>query len=185
MAAERARAETVVYIATSLDGYIARENHDLDWLPQPDGADDFGYGDFMASVQAIIMGRRTMEAVVGFDCDWPYDKPVTVMSSSLEHIPDKLEGKQVTVRSGGLSELLQEMRQQSGVTRVYVDGGTLIRSLLEQDLVDEMVLTTVPVLIGGGVRLFGNLERDLVWEHMQVECAGGMVKNRYRRSRDQ
>lgn len=181
------RPTTVIYIAQSLDGYIARQDGGLDWLPQPskDSKEDYGWSEFQAGVDAILMGRKTFETVVGFGGAWPYQgKPLTVISSTLKSVPQSVELQPITLTSDPPSKILSNMAE-NGVRRVYVDGGTLINSLLHNDLVDEMIITTVPVLIGEGIRLFpaGILGADMPWTVSGEPRVydGGLVKTTYRR----
>ena len=160
------RAEAHVFIATSLDGFIARPDGSLDWLMRAQAAapagEDFGYAAFMAGIDALVMGRKTFETVLGFD-PWPYPgRPVHVMSrSTTVKIPDAL-GPLVQPSGETPAELLQRLAR-TGVRRCYLDGGELIQSFLHADLVDRMTLTTVPVLLGSGRQLFGALPADRVW----------------------
>jgi dihydrofolate reductase len=176
----------VIYIAQSLDGYIARQDGGIDWLPQPseESTDDFGWAEFQAGIDAVLMGRKTFETVVGFGGAWPYQKPLTVISSTLKSVPKSVELQPVTLSSEPPSRVLSQMAEK-GVRRVYVDGGTLINSLLRDNLMDEMIITTVPVLIGEGIRLFpsGVLEADKPWDVVGKPrvYAGGLVKTTYRR----
>lgn len=137
------RPATVVYCAISMDGYLSRPDGSLDWLPQPDtstSADDLGFEALQSSVDRIFMGRKTFEVASGFDGPWPYAKPLTVISSTLESVPERLRGK-VTLTSEAPRAALRQMLRE-GVKRVYVDGGMLITSLLREDAIDEMILTT-------------------------------------------
>lgn len=153
-----------VFIATSIDGYIADKNGGIDWLysiPNPDN-DDMGYVAFNKDIDALVMGRITFETVLGFDMDWPYDKPVFVLSHQLETIPESLQGKVFLIK-GTLTEILKQIHKK-GFYRLYIDGGTTIRNFLKEDLIDEMVLTTIPVLLGGGSSLFLDLPNELKFE---------------------
>lgn len=150
-----------VFIATSLDGYIARPDGDIGWLLQRDDPDeDHGYADFIADKDAIVMGRGSYETVLGFD-PWPYDRPVLVLSKQLAGtpVPESLRGK-VRFSDAGPAETMAELARQ-GLRRVYVDGGQLVQSFIRAGLVEDMVITTVPVLIGAGRPLFGALPHDL------------------------
>lgn len=150
-----------VFIATSLDGYIADLQGGIDWLhaiPNPEGI-DVGYGELMAKTDALVMGRNTFETVCGFDMDWPYSKPVFVLSNSLTEIPIPYQDKAFLVK-GTLSEVLSEVHQQ-GYYQLYIDGGKTIQSFLREDLIDEMIITTIPVLLGEGIPLFGSLPKRL------------------------
>ncbi|WP_027418166.1 dihydrofolate reductase family protein [Crocinitomix catalasitica] len=149
-----------VFIATSLDGYIADKNGNIDWLhsiPNPEN-NDMGYGAFIQNIDAIIMGRTTFETVCNFDMEWPYQIPVYVLSNTLTAIPDDL--KNVIIVSGKLTDILAKT-QTNGHNRLYIDGGKTIHSFLKEDLIDEMIITTIPTLLGGGTRLFSTLDAPL------------------------
>jgi dihydrofolate reductase len=160
------RPQVEVFIATSLDGFIARPDGAIDWLMDAQAAapagEDFGYAAFMAGVDALVMGRKTFESVLGFD-PWPYGStPVHVMTRQAGlPVPPALQG---LVHPSALAPaaLLEQLAAQ-GVRRVYLDGGELIRTFLAEDRVDRMTVTTVPVLIGEGRPLFGPLGRDRRW----------------------
>ncbi|MGY8526422.1 dihydrofolate reductase family protein [Paracidovorax citrulli] len=150
-----------VFIATSLDGYIARLDGDIEWLLQRDDpAEDHGYNDFIADKDVIVMGRGSYEKVASFD-PWPYDRPVVVMSNKLAGtpVPEALKGK-VCFTSGSPREVLDQLAREN-MQRVYLDGGQLVQSFMREGLVEDMVITTVPVLIGAGRPLFGPLTQDV------------------------
>lgn len=152
---------THVFIAVSLDGYIARENDDIDWLLQRDDpTEDHGYDAFIADKEWIVMGRGSYEKVLTFDA-WPYDRPVLVLSRQLAGtpVPEALKGKVQFSRSTP-KEVLDDLAAQN-VNRVYIDGGQVIQSFLHEGLVADIVITTVPVLLGSGKPLFGTLSRDI------------------------
>lgn len=169
-----------VFIATSVDGFIARNDGAIDWLPSGESGEDYGYGAFMASVDGIVMGRATYDSVLGFT-PWPFDKPVVVLSRTLstQDVPQRLEGK---VRISALQPvaLVAQLRAE-GWRTAYIDGGTLIQAFLQAGLIDEMTLTRVPVLLGTGRPLFGALPRDL---HLRCFDSrwypDGLVSTRYR-----
>jgi len=173
-----------VFIATSLDGYIADRNDGLDWLqsiPNPDNL-DFGWSDFMDRIDALVMGRKTFEKVCSFDCDWPYTKPVFVLSNSLTSLPEEYEGK-VELINGSLSGVLEAIHQK-GYTRLYIDGGVTVQNFLKEDLIDEMIITLIPILLGGGAPLFGELPEHMEFEHVNTEVMlDAMVQSHYRRER--
>jgi dihydrofolate reductase len=170
-----------VFIATSLDGYIARPDGDIGWLLQRDDPDeDHGYTAFIADKDAIVMGRGSYEKVLGFE-PWPYDRPVLVLSKQLAGtpVPEKLQGK---LRFSDLSprEAMRELEEQ-GVRRVYVDGGQVVQSFLREGLISDMVVTTVPVLIGAGRPLFGELPADIDLELLASRgFPSGLVQSTYR-----
>ena len=153
-----------VFIATSLDGYIADKNGGIEWLyaiPNPDH-DDMGYVEFIKGIDAMVMGRSTFETVIGFDVDWPYNIPVFVLSNTLKEIPESHKEQAFLIR-GTLTEILGQIHQQ-GFYHLYIDGGATIQRFLKEDLIDEIVLSTIPVLLGGGSSLFGELPRKLEFE---------------------
>lgn len=170
-----------VFIATSLDGFIARTDGSIDWLLQRDDpAEDHGYANFIADKDAIVMGRGSYEKALTLG-PWAYDRPVVVLSRQLQGspVPAALEGK---VRFCGQTprELLEDLARQR-VRRVYVDGGQVVQSFLREGLIHDMVITTVPVLIGSGRPLFGALAGDV-----DLQLAGsrsfpsGLVQSTYR-----
>jgi len=176
----------VVYVATSIDGYIARADGGLDWLESPAGPPDAqiqaSWATFLGSIDHLVMGRGTFDKVQEFDA-WPYDGVVvTVLSRTLGDVPDSLSGK-ADVSTLEPSDLLEHL-EGLGRTRVYVDGGQVVQSFLKADLVDELILTTIPVLLGGGIPLFGSLDGDLTWDHLDTRTfRGGQVQSHYRRRR--
>jgi dihydrofolate reductase len=169
-----------VFIATSLDGFIARADGGLDWLVRPEhDGEDHGYDAFMAGIDAIVMGRGTWEAVRAFD-PWPYDKPVLVLSRSLATtpVPDTLRGK-VTFADLSPQQAMQHLGRQ-GSARVYVDGGQIVQAFLRAGLVSDLVLSRIPVLLGVGRSLFGALDRDIALEHLGTQAfPSGLVQSRY------
>lgn len=173
-----------VYIAVSLDGYIADRDGGLAWLEEvtnPEG-DDLGYGDFMTQTDALLMGRATFETVCGFGGEWPYAKPVYVLSRTMTEIPKAYHGKAFLV-SGSLAQVLETIHER-GHFQLYVDGGNTITSLLTEDRIDEMIITVFPVLLGGGSRLFGDLPAARGFEVVRSRvCLGKLVQTHYRRLR--
>ena len=171
-----------VFIATSLDGYIARYNGKLDWLEfnsDKSKSEDFGYDDFIGGVDCIVMGRNTFEKVVSFDT-WPYhNKRVVVLSRSWKQIPDQF--MDLAELYSGKPELLIVELQNQGVKRVYVDGGITIQSFLQKDLLTEITITTVPIILGKGLPLFGLTYGDLRLELLDSQSFdSGFVQSRYR-----
>jgi dihydrofolate reductase len=153
-----------VFIATSLDGYIADLDGKIDFLdtfPEINQIDS-GYHSFLEKIDAILMGRKTFETVCGFGIDWPYKKPVFVISNTLSEIPEKYKGK-VELANGTLPEIMA-LLQRKGFGRLYIDGGKTIQSFLQADFIDELVVTVVPILLGKGIPLFGPLESSLTFE---------------------
>lgn len=171
-----------VFIATSLDGFIARSDGAIDWLERvPDDGDDHGYAAFLARMDGLVMGRATFETVLGFEGPWPYVKPVVVMSRSLKQqdVPQHLTGA-VRVHSGSPREVLSDLGAE-GWTKAYVDGGLLIQSFLADGLIEDLVVTRVPVLLGRGRPLFGDVSGDVVLEHVSTQSfRSGLVQSHYR-----
>ena len=173
-----------VFIATSLDGYIADRNGGINWLnmvPNPENH-DLGYIDFTANIDALVMGRTTFETVCGFDVDWPYDKPVFVLSNTMTAIPSTHREKAFLI-NGPLTDVLKQIHDQ-GLRLLYVDGGTTIRSFLKEDLIDEMIITTLPILLGGGTSLFSDLPNELHFDLIDTKTyLSQLVQNHYIRKR--
>lgn len=175
----------ILFCALSLDGFLARTDGSLDWLPQEaDASDDMGFSALLASVDGLLMGRCTFETVVGFGA-WPYGAlPCVVVSSTLrrEDLPEWIPAT-VEICPGRPRDVLEDLRSR-GWTRVYADGGRLVRDLLEVDRIDEMVLTRVPVLLGAGRGPFAALPADLRFVHVETRVGPqGMVQSRYTRQR--
>ena len=173
-----------VFIATSLDGYIADRDGGIDWLhsiPNPENI-DMGYEEFTSQIDALVMGRTTFETVCAFDMDWPYKKPVFVLSNSLTKIPEEYEGKAALV-NGTLKEILHKIYHK-GYHRLYIDGGRTIQSFLKEDLIDEMTITIIPYLLGEGIPLFSNLSGRLAFECVDTKIfLDKVVQNRFVRSK--
>ena len=169
-----------VYIATSLDGFIARTNGDLDWLGSGDdrAGEDYGYHKFMDSVDVLVMGRHTFEQVMTFG-EWPYgSKRVVVLSTNIPEIPDSLS-EVVTTLSMAPAELVEHLSKQ-GATHLYVDGGITIQRFFAANLVDELIITRIPILIGSGIPLFGSQEADIHLTHIVThQFESGFVQSRY------
>ncbi len=169
-----------IYIATSLDGFIADKDNSIDWLntfPPPEGS-DMGFETFMNGIDALVMGRITFETVLSFGVEWPYQKPVFVWSRSETKIPKELSSK--AFATTGTPVEITTVLQQKGMSRLYIDGGKTIQSFLEQDLIDEMIITTIPLLLGGGSRLFGALEAPKTFTCTHTECFNnGVVQSTF------
>lgn len=173
-----------VFIAKSLDGYIAGKKGELDWLqaiPNPENS-DLGYVKFMERVDALLMGRTTFETVCGFEGEWPYSKHVFVLSTTLKSLPEEYAEKATLVK-GTLSEVVASIHEK-GYKNLYIDGGATIHSFLTEDLIDELIISTIPILLGGGIPLFREFPGALEFEHVHSEVfLGQVVQNSYRRKR--
>ena len=163
--------KTSVYIATSLDGYIARENGELDWLDAanatvPEGV-DCGYFQFMETIDVLVMGRKTYEKVLSFGM-WPYgNTPVVVLSSNKIEFPNDLN-QNVTCSSESPKELCERLANE-GAKRLYVDGGKTIQGFLAEGLITDLTITVIPVVIGSGIPLFKNSGKDISLEHFATK----------------
>ncbi|MBT3240134.1 MAG: dihydrofolate reductase [Chloroflexi bacterium] len=169
-----------VYIATSLDGFISRPNGSVDWLPggESETGEDYGYHAFMSSVDALVMGRNTYEMVLSFG-EWPYgDKPVIVLSSRNLELPDNLI-KTVSQMGGRPKEIVAQLTAQ-GYQHVYIDGGLTIQGFIREGLIQEIIVTQIPILIGEGLPLFGSIPEDIPLELLEsLPFENGFVQNKY------
>jgi dihydrofolate reductase len=177
------RPRASAFIATSLDGFIARADGSLDWLDDaqfliPEG-EDCGYHEYMASIDALVMGRHTYERVLTFD-PWPYGHtPVYVLSHAPVSVPPALVGSVYSVQ-GTPAALVARLGQQ-GTRHLYVDGGQTIQGFLRAGLLDEITITVVPVLLGAGRPLFGPLPHDVDLTLMRSRAYEfGFVQSTYR-----
>ena len=172
--------KATVYIATSVDGFIARENGSVDWLPTGEGvgSEDFGYQDFMNSVNALVMGRNTYELVLSFGA-WPYgEKPVIVLTTQPLEIPVNISNT-VSVMSGSPGEVIQRLAEQ-GYGHLYIDGGKTIQGFIRAGLIQKLIITKVPVLIGSGLPLFGAIPDDIKLLHLKtLQFDNGFVQSEY------
>jgi dihydrofolate reductase len=166
-----------VFVGVSLDGYIARPNGDFDFLPAG-GGEPHGYEEFMASVDALLLGRKTFDTVLGLG-EWAYgSKPVYVLTSRpLGPLPT---GALVQRVCGNAAAVLSALKHD-GVRQVYVDGGAVIQQFIRAGLIDQLVVTRVPVLIGQGISLFGAVPHDIRLRHVATRSFGsGLVQSEYR-----
>jgi dihydrofolate reductase len=167
-----------VFVGTSVDGFIARPNDALDFLDAGGGEGSHGFEEFMATVDALVMGRRSYEVVLPFNT-WPYgNTPVFVLTSKAE-IPAPPAGA-VVERMAGTPEQIVATLEQRGFRHIYVDGGQTIQAFLRAGLITRLVISHVPVLIGSGISLFGPLQSDVKLTHVGTrEFQGGMVQSEY------
>lgn len=170
-----------VFIASSLDGFIAGHDDDLSWLPSPSEGNDYGYAAFFAGVGALLMGRRTYDIAAGDPGPWPYgDRPVLVVTTR------PIEPRSPTVRAvrGTLAEIVAEARAAAGERDVYVDGGNLIRQLIDADLIDDLTVSLVPVLLGAGYPLFAGVKQPHKLELVASKPCAELVQLTYRPQRN-
>ena len=169
---------TSVFVATSLDGFIARSNGALDWLPAG-GGEPHGYSEFMATVDALIIGRKTFETVLTFE-KWPYEsKPVIVLSTHPRDVRPPTDAI-CEAMEGTPTEVVQRLASR-GLRHVYVDGGVTIQGFLAAGLIQRLIITRIPILLGGGIPLFGKLSHDVHFAHVATRAyQSGMVQSEYR-----
>ena len=170
------------YIATSLDGFIAGKDGELDWLNESNATvphgEDCDFKTFLDSVDAIVMGRKTYETVLSFG-EWPYEgKPIVVLSRNAISFPPNVPNT-VTRSSDAPQDLLERLANE-GVEHVYVDGGITIQRFFADGLVDEITVTTIPIILGDGIPLFGSLEKSINLTHMRTTVFDfGFVQTKY------
>lgn len=171
-----------VFIATSLDGFIAREDGDLTWLDSVNdvqSSEDYGYAAFMASIDVLVMGRNTFEKVLSFG-DWPYaEKHVVVLSHRSIVFPELLTNK-IEVSALTPAELLIDLAER-GYNHAYIDGGKTIQGFLRSGLINEITISRIPTIIGGGISLFGELACDISLSHLSTQAyESGLVQSKYK-----
>jgi dihydrofolate reductase len=179
-----------VFIATSLDGFIARTDGDINWLDdgqQKGGGEsgeadenivDHGYHDFIETVDFLVMGRNSYEKVLSFGVAWPYKKPVVVLTQRPLDIPDEL-ATCVEAMSGSPAEIIARLGKR-GAQHLYIDGGKTIQTFLNAGLIQRLVITCIPILLGDGIPLFGPLSNDVRLRHVATRTfEGGLVQSEY------
>jgi dihydrofolate reductase len=167
-----------VFVGTSLDGFIARANGDLDFLPT-DGGEPHGYEEFIATVDTLVIGRKTFETVLAYPT-WPYgERRVVVLSGRPLDFSAVRGGGVVEQMAGSPAEIVAKL-VASGAQHVYVDGGVTIQGFLRAGLIQRLTITRVPVLIGEGIPLFGALHRDIRLRHVATrQYSSGLVSSDY------
>ena len=165
-----------VFIGVSVDGFIARKNDDLDFLPE--NAEPHGHDEFMASVDAIVIGRKTFEKVLSFGT-WPYGEKRVVVLSSRPMDFSMVRGGVVEQMAGSPAEIVSQLGA-SGAHNLYIDGGITIQGFLRAGAIQKLIITRVPVLIGEGVPLFGTLPHDIRLRHVATRhYPSGLVQSEY------
>jgi dihydrofolate reductase len=166
-----------VFIGTSLDGFIARPNGEFDFLPA-DGGEPHGYNEFIATVDAIVIGRNTFETVLPMK-PWPYGKKRVVVLSTKPLDFSSIVGANVEQMSGDPAEIISKLAA-TGANHLYIDGGITIQRFLRAGLIQRLIITRVPVLIGTGIPLFGSLEKDIHLRHISTkQYPSGLVTSEY------
>lgn len=170
----------IVFIATSLDGYIADKNGGLSWLDElpPSDKGDFGFNDFMMNIDAIVMGRNTYEKILSFDGEWPYVKKVFVLSNTLKKVDPKLKDK-VEIFSGHPNLIISRL-SDLGFHRLYIDGGKTIQSFLKENLIDEIHIFRIPIILADGIPLFKPFNLKIKYKHIHTTAyKNGIVQSHY------
>jgi dihydrofolate reductase len=166
-----------VFVGTSVDGFIARPDGALDFL-DAGGGEPHGYDEFIATVDTIVIGRKTYETVLGFE-GWPYGKKRVVVLSSRPLDLGVVKDGVVEQMGGSPAEIVAKLAA-TGARHLYVDGGITIQGFLRAGLVTRLVVTRVPVLIGEGIPLFGSLPHDVRLRHVATRSyPGGLVQSEY------
>lgn len=167
-----------IFIGVSLDGFIARRNGALDFLPAG-GGESHGYDEFMAGVDAIVIGRNTFETVLGFGPPWPYGGKRVVVLSNRPLDLTVVKGGRVEQMAGEPAQIVARLAA-SGAPNLYIDGGVTIQGFLRAALIQRLIITRVPVLIGEGIPLFGPLPRDIRLRHIATRhYPSGLVTSEY------
>lgn len=179
-----------VFIATSIDGMIAKKDGSVDWLHSAGNLNadmgsraDMGFNDYISSVDCMIMGRKCMEAISSMNLTpehWPYGSlRIIVLSNSLKNLPANMQGK-VELYSGNLNDLISNLESE-GFTHAYIDGGTTIRGFLKLKMINEITITRAPILLGEGIPLFGSIEQDIKLTESKAEAfPNDFVQVRYK-----
>ena len=166
-----------VFIGTSLDGFIARPDGSLDFLPEG-GGEPHGYNEFIATIDAIVIGRKTFETVLAMT-PWPYDNKRVVVLSSNPIDFSSVRGGKVEQMSGSPEEIVSKLAS-TGARHAYIDGGITIQRFLRAGLIQHITITRVPVLIGEGIPLFASLPHDIRLRHIATKCyPSGLVSSEY------
>jgi dihydrofolate reductase len=166
-----------VFVGVSVDGFMARPNGALDFLPEG-GGEPHGYTEFMATVDALVIGRNTFETVLAFP-EWPYGRKRIVVLSSRPVDLSAVVGGVVEQMAGSPAEIVSELAA-SGARHLYIDGGITIQRFLRAGLIQRLIITRVPVLIGEGIPLFGSLPRDVRLHHVATRhYPSGLVQSEY------
>lgn len=173
-------AKTILYIAASLDGYIARPDGDLSWLtsfPNPEN-EDFGYNDLLDEIEAIIMGRVTYESLINMEIEWPYSGYKTYVVSNNKS--QQITTANTYLINNDLNNFITEIRNNSNKDIWIVGGGKLICRLMNYDQIDRIILTIVPMILGSGIPLFSDEMKESKWKLIDIASyCNGFVKITY------
>ena len=169
--------KTSVFCAASIDGFIAKADDNIDWL-RPYEKDPHRFEEFFASIDAVVIGRRTFDIVLKFG-GWLYSKPVFVLSSTIKELPELPQRAVCELMNAEPGEVLKELEKR-GFKHLYIDGGVTIQRFLRARLIDRMTITRVPILLGSGVPLFGSLPHEVQLKHVETRTyPTGLVQSEY------
>ena len=172
------RPTSTVFVGISVDGFMARPDGSFDFLPEE--PEDHGFDAFMATVDALVMGRNTFEVVLPFET-WPYGQTrVVVLSSRPVDLSRAIARGAVVEQMSGTPEEIVARLGERGARHLYVDGGDTVQRFMRAGLIDRLVITRVPVLIGQGISLFGALPHDVKLRHVETRSfPSGLVQTEY------
>jgi dihydrofolate reductase len=169
--------KTVLYIATSLDGYIARPDGNIDWLtsiPSPQTG-DYGYAEFLNSIGTTIMGRKTYNEIIGFGVDWPYiglDSYVVTSNKEL-----KIQSPETYLLTQKIEDFVAETKSKTNKDIWLIGGGQLITTFINEGLLDKMIITVIPKIIGEGIPLFADKPKETTWKLIEAKSFDTGVVN--------
>ena len=169
-----------VFVAQSLDGFIASKDGSTRWLNIPNPTKtDYGYNNFLDKIDAFVIGRLTFEKALKYK-PYPYNKQVFVLSTTLKNIPINLQDS-VEIVNGDLKSILLNIYSK-GFNNLYIDGGKTIQSFLKEDLIDEITINTLPIILGEGIKLFENINRTITLELKNIEnYENGIITSIYKK----
>ncbi|MFN8393763.1 MAG: dihydrofolate reductase family protein [Bacteroidia bacterium] len=160
----------ILFVATTIDGYIARPDGNIDWLnaiPEPDSG-DYGYAELLAGIGSVVMGRKTYEEVLGFGVEWPYSDYKTVIVTRNREFA--VSTPSTYVLQTGIAEGMAELERETGKDIWLVGGGELVAEFLRLDLVDKMVISVVPLVLGEGIPLFPGRSKESAWTLVEAKA---------------
>jgi len=169
--------KTVLYIATSLDGFIARPDGNIDWLtsvPAPETG-DYGYAEFLNSIGTTIMGRRTYDEIIGFDIEWPYNGIDSYVVTNNREL--KIQSPETYIVTEKIKELVAEIKRKSKKDIWLIGGGQVITTFINENLLDKMIITVIPKIIGEGIPLFAGKTKETNWKLIDLKSFDTGVVN--------
>lgn len=167
----------ILYVATSLDGYIARANGDIDWLPSSENnEEDYGYNDFYNSIDALVMGSNTYEQILGFT-EWAYPGKLSYILTGRNLSATRPD---ILLIKNGIEAVIEDTKKRNYQRIWLVGGAKIIASFIDRQLVDEYIITIIPIILGSGIFLYQSL-RELHLNLIEVKSyTDGVVQLYYR-----